>query len=148
MQLGSLLITIVNKDHCTLIAVHSVQCFVSGLSRRSCGRCSAYGKGGTQLLIAYTEPLFTHWIVFVLWLPLVKSSNRRLRIHHCYACVIFIYIYTCMAGTVRVFCLADVMHRRRSKLVFNRKPLRVLAGLPVNLTEVANCLQTNVRMIP
>lgn len=93
MQLGSLLITIVNKDHCTLIAVHSVQCFVSGLSRRSCGRCSAYGKGGTQLLIAYTEPLFTHWIVFVLWLPLVKSSNRRLRIHHCYACVIFIYIY-------------------------------------------------------
>jgi len=60
MQLSSLLITIVNKDHCTLIVVYSVQCFVSGLSRSSCGLCSAYGKGGTQLLIAYTEPLFTH----------------------------------------------------------------------------------------
>jgi len=49
MQLGSLLITTVNKDHCTLITAHSVQCFVSGLSRRSCCRSSAYGKGGTQL---------------------------------------------------------------------------------------------------
>jgi hypothetical protein len=59
MQLGNLLVIIVSEDHCTRIVENSVQCFVSGLIHSLWSVCSAYGRGVTQLLIGYTEPLCT-----------------------------------------------------------------------------------------